>query len=190
MQDVRFALRQLRKSPGFTVTAILTLALGIGATAAMFSVVDAVLLHPLPFNGVDPITRINMKAAVTAARFLAGVSGYSPSAVQHFQRCRWSWQWWRRHFDPGQKWLIISTQCRALTISSSSSGSSMSGRTFLPGEDQAGKNNVAVLSYPRGSRIRRQKKRHWRIHPPRWPAVHRDRCHAGWLSFPLRHSGC
>lgn len=61
LQDLRFALRQLGKSRGFAITAVLSLALGIGATVAVFSVVYGVLLHPFPYADVDRLCNLSVR---------------------------------------------------------------------------------------------------------------------------------
>src|ERR1700748_1360874 len=61
LQDLRFALRQLRNAPAFAITAVLTLALGIGINAAMFSVVDQVLLRAIPLPRADEVVQMGVR---------------------------------------------------------------------------------------------------------------------------------
>src|SRR6266516_6973576 len=68
MNDLKFALRQVRKSPGFTLVAVLTLALGIGANTAIFSVVEGTLLRPLPFPHAERLVRIYEAQEESGAR--------------------------------------------------------------------------------------------------------------------------
>src|SRR5688572_13397905 len=76
IRDVRHAVRGLSRSPGFSLAVILTLALGIGGNTAVFSVVDQLLLRPLPYpNGdqlvmVDELSRLNSRADVSPANWL------------------------------------------------------------------------------------------------------------------------
>ena len=61
VSDLRYAARELHRRPGFTLTAVLSLALGVGATSAVFSVVYAVLINPFPYVGAERIMQIALK---------------------------------------------------------------------------------------------------------------------------------
>ena len=80
--DLRYAFRMLARSPGFAAAAILTMALGIGATTAIFSVVDATLLHPLSYPNPDQLVRIEDDLPGTGALD----AGLSVPELKDFQR--------------------------------------------------------------------------------------------------------
>src|SRR5271169_2416768 len=91
LQDVRFAVRALRKTPGFTVTAILTLALGIGANTAIFQLLDAVRLRSLPVSRPQELAEV---------KIAGGNHGFGINNGQYAQLTQPVWQEIRQHHEP------------------------------------------------------------------------------------------
>ncbi|HET6176798.1 MAG TPA: ABC transporter permease [Candidatus Sulfotelmatobacter sp.] len=151
-QDFRYAVRQLRKSPGFTAVAVVTLALGIGANTAIFSVVNGALLRPLPFRDPDRLVHI---WHVPPAKSFPGMTTFSVSAANYLD--------WQRQSQVFEQMAIYTWHGFTLTggqapeqvdASAVSSGffatlgvQPMLGRVFYPEEDQPGHSNVVLLSH-------------------------------------------
>jgi putative ABC transport system permease protein len=147
--DIRSILRSLGRSPGFTLFVILTLALGIGANTAIFSVADAFIFKPVPFPHVDRLVMLEGRApSVTSFP-----SGVSPADYLDFQSQASSYEQIAAYApvdfnlstggDPEPVFSSLVTPNFFDTLGMKPA----LGRSFAAGEDQAGKNQVIVLSY-------------------------------------------
>jgi len=153
VSDLRIACRGLRRTPAFTVAAIGTLALGIGANTTMFSVVNSVLLRPLPGYRTDRL--IQICDASRNARFSAPGS-CTFLAPQVYERLRKQLQSFAplaaNQYCPmaltgaGEPAQLVGP-CTTANWFELQGAQAMLGRTFLPDEDQHGRNRVVVLDY-------------------------------------------
>jgi predicted permease len=151
LQDTRYTFRQLRRSPGFTVTAILMLALGIGATTAIFSIVEGVLLRPLPFPDSD---RLVILGDVLEGSHCASCaqSSVTPPDIRNYMRDTQSFShlggYRSRLFElsgTGDPAAVNGTRMSA-DVFAALGVSPLLGRTFTQQEDEE-RQQVVVLSY-------------------------------------------
>jgi putative ABC transport system permease protein len=139
LADLRYGARTLRKSPGFTIIAALTLALGIGANTAIFSLVDGILLRPLPYS--NPQRLVSVRGTYPKGGFVAmreqmrtmDVAAYSEDHEFNLR-------------GYGEAVRLPATLVSAEMFSMLGARPEL-GRTFYPGEDAAGQDNFVVLSH-------------------------------------------
>ena len=148
MNDLRFALRQLRKSPGFTLVAVLTLALGIGANSAIFSVVNAVLLRPLPYPKADRLVYLN--EVINGTNTSIALPDYmdwqrDSTSFQHLALTRI--ESLNLSDVPGRQPERISVSLATANFFHTIGLAPHLGRTFTPDEDKPGAPPLAVISY-------------------------------------------
>ena len=150
-QDVLYGLRMLRKRPGVTAVALLTLALGIGATTAIFSVVDAVVLRPLPFKDASRIVELwnsipKQKVSYPGATFET-LSGWSAGAADFLEPFE--------GYQPADITITGAGEPKRVTGAYVTGGlmnflgaKPEIGRLFLPDDGKVGADRLAVLSHP------------------------------------------
>ncbi len=148
LQDIRYAVRMLAKSPGFTAIAVLTLALGVGANTAIFSMINSVLLEPLPFK--NPAQLVSLRETENApGTFPLDGADYLDWQKQSTTFASMSLIRYPQGMNAsGAGEPESATVCQTEANFFATLGvQPLAGRTFTKGEDAAGKNRVAVLSY-------------------------------------------
>jgi putative ABC transport system permease protein len=141
LRDFRYAVRQYRKSLGFTAVAVITLALGIGANTAIFSVVNGVLLRPLTFKDPGRLVRV---WHVPPAKSFPGMTTFSVSAANYLD---WERQNHGFTLTGGDKPEQIDACAVTSGFFATLGIQPVLGRAFTPEEDQPGRSNVVVLSH-------------------------------------------
>ena len=154
LQDLRYSLRRLTKSPAFAAIVVLTLGLGIGANTAIFSAVNAILLRPLPYNEPGELVTIqhdypslDLKAPVSAI----GFRDYQESA-HSFESMAVQTGWAANLTGVGDPVRLQGSQVTGRYFSTLQVPALL-GRTIEPGEDSVGREHVVVLSYALWQRL-------------------------------------
>jgi putative ABC transport system permease protein len=147
LQDIRYAIRVLAKAPGFTAIAVLTLALGIGGNTAIFSVINSVLLEPLPFQ--NPSQIVDLRESESApGNFPLDGADYLDWQKQNSTFASMSLYSYPQGFNASGQGEAESVSVRAAQANffQTLGVSPLLGRAFAAGEDQ-GTHHVAILSY-------------------------------------------
>jgi predicted permease len=148
LQDTHFALRTMSRSWSFSIVAILILALGIGATAAMFSLTEAVVLRPLPYTETNRI--VNIQTFSPSGYWqMSSWPGYLElrRLVSSFKALAGYEDFWGMTMKVGDRSRYLNVVQGTDNFFDVFGVKPLYGRTFAFGEDQPGKNNVVVLSY-------------------------------------------
>src|SRR3984957_7832755 len=139
-QDLKYAIRMLLKSPGFTAVAILTLALGIGANTAIFSVINSVLLSPLRFHDSDRLVQLWETEGAPGTYPFAGADYLDWQSQNRTLEATTLYSWGDAYnagvSGDSDSAMGISTQANFFSVLGVEP---ILGRTFAAGEDQAGK---------------------------------------------------
>jgi len=147
-QDVRFGLRVLRRNPGFTLTALITLALGIGANTAIFSVIYGVLLRPLPYKDGNRLVVLNQQARLNNVNSL----GFSVKEFQDYRDQNKTMDMVEHHamsfilYGRGEP-ERVQTSVVSANFFDVLGVKPLLGRTFVPEDEKPGGDAVLVLSY-------------------------------------------
>jgi putative ABC transport system permease protein len=146
-QDLRYALRQMAKSPGFTLVAVITLALGIGANTAVFSVVDQVLLHPLPYPDSDRIERVSETFEGISGDDAAPANYLDWVAQNHVFAPMAASRGWQGSLSAGDRPERIRGTMATPSFFTLFGINPILGRGLVESDAQAGNDHVVVLGY-------------------------------------------